>query len=126
MALVNCKECGKEVSDKAASCPHCGISAPGLEVQMQENTGKFVNPANGRVEEIPGMVFIGSLMFGPLFYLLRGIWPHGVGFLLLTAILFYIGGGAILVLAIVWLLYAISAREIIRNDMMRRGWIEVA
>ena len=24
MALINCSECGKEISDKAASCPHCG------------------------------------------------------------------------------------------------------
>ena len=24
MALINCKECGKQISDKAASCPHCG------------------------------------------------------------------------------------------------------
>ena len=24
MALVSCKECGKEVSDGAAVCPHCG------------------------------------------------------------------------------------------------------
>lgn len=24
MALINCSECGKEVSDKAASCPNCG------------------------------------------------------------------------------------------------------
>lgn len=24
MALINCSECGKEVSDKADSCPHCG------------------------------------------------------------------------------------------------------
>ena len=25
MALINCKECGKEISDKAFTCPHCGI-----------------------------------------------------------------------------------------------------
>jgi hypothetical protein len=25
MALVACKECGKEISKKAASCPHCGF-----------------------------------------------------------------------------------------------------
>jgi hypothetical protein len=25
MALVNCSECNKEVSDKASSCPHCGV-----------------------------------------------------------------------------------------------------
>jgi len=24
MALIKCKECGKEVSDKAAACPGCG------------------------------------------------------------------------------------------------------
>jgi DNA-directed RNA polymerase subunit RPC12/RpoP len=24
MAIIACKECGKEVSDKAAVCPHCG------------------------------------------------------------------------------------------------------
>ena len=24
MALINCSECGKEISDKATSCPHCG------------------------------------------------------------------------------------------------------
>lgn len=24
MALINCPECGKEISDKAKSCPHCG------------------------------------------------------------------------------------------------------
>lgn len=24
MALINCPECGKEISNKAASCPHCG------------------------------------------------------------------------------------------------------
>lgn len=26
MALVPCKECGREVSDKAVSCPSCGVS----------------------------------------------------------------------------------------------------
>ncbi len=25
MSLINCVECGKEVSDKAASCPNCGF-----------------------------------------------------------------------------------------------------
>ncbi|MBQ3356851.1 MAG: zinc ribbon domain-containing protein [Oscillospiraceae bacterium] len=24
MALLNCPECGKEISDQALSCPHCG------------------------------------------------------------------------------------------------------
>jgi hypothetical protein len=28
MALGKCKECGKEASSEAATCPHCGVSAP--------------------------------------------------------------------------------------------------
>jgi len=26
MALINCKNCGKQISDKANSCIHCGVS----------------------------------------------------------------------------------------------------
>ena len=26
MALINCPECGRQVSDKAAVCPHCGVT----------------------------------------------------------------------------------------------------
>lgn len=29
MALKPCEECGKEVSDKAAACPHCGAPIAG-------------------------------------------------------------------------------------------------
>lgn len=28
MSLIACKECGKQVSDDAANCPHCGASVP--------------------------------------------------------------------------------------------------
>ncbi|HEU0283269.1 MAG TPA: hypothetical protein VFQ99_05755 [Gallionella sp.] len=28
MALINCKECGKEVSTEATACPHCGAKPP--------------------------------------------------------------------------------------------------
>lgn len=31
MALVKCKECGKEVSNTAKVCPHCGKKAPAVE-----------------------------------------------------------------------------------------------
>ena len=29
MAMTACRECGKEVSNKAKSCPHCGAKNPG-------------------------------------------------------------------------------------------------
>jgi predicted amidophosphoribosyltransferase len=25
MALINCPECAKQISDKATACPHCGL-----------------------------------------------------------------------------------------------------
>jgi len=28
MALIKCSECGKEISDKAESCPNCGYVLP--------------------------------------------------------------------------------------------------
>ncbi|MCI8631822.1 MAG: zinc-ribbon domain-containing protein [Firmicutes bacterium] len=27
MAMIQCKNCGKDISDKAYACPHCGHSA---------------------------------------------------------------------------------------------------
>lgn len=30
MALVNCAECGREISDVATTCPQCGAPGPGL------------------------------------------------------------------------------------------------
>lgn len=36
MALTNCSECNKEISDQAPACPHCG--APSLLHKKIENT----------------------------------------------------------------------------------------
>lgn len=34
MALINCPECGKQISDKALSCPNCGFP---IQTNSQEN-----------------------------------------------------------------------------------------
>lgn len=31
MALIKCPECGKEISDKATSCPNCGCPSTDIE-----------------------------------------------------------------------------------------------
>ena len=36
MALTKCKECKKEVSDKAEYCPHCGIKKPWLSFAQEK------------------------------------------------------------------------------------------
>ena len=37
MALINCPECNKEISDKAKSCPNCGLPLRELEVEHDRN-----------------------------------------------------------------------------------------
>ena len=33
MALKKCKECGKEISDSAKACPHCGATSTATKMQ---------------------------------------------------------------------------------------------
>ena len=35
MALINCPECSKQISDKAVACPHCGL--PGSYFSAENN-----------------------------------------------------------------------------------------
>lgn len=44
MALVNCPECGKEISDKAGKCPYCGYPIGGeSDVQINKEVKKKKN-----------------------------------------------------------------------------------
>lgn len=45
MALINCSECEKKISDKAASCPHCGAPLRDEEVHYTNYQAKN-NAAN--------------------------------------------------------------------------------
>ncbi len=44
MALIKCPECGKEISDKAVSCPNCGYPINRME-------DLSINPAKGKNED---------------------------------------------------------------------------
>ena len=48
MALIDCKECGKEISSEAPACPHCG--------KPQKTSNKLV------IVRIVG-VFVGLAVF---------------------------------------------------------------
>lgn len=50
MALIACRECGKEVSDQAPACPHCG--APALAAAPKRGTYYDDTPAPAAVAEI--------------------------------------------------------------------------
>ena len=40
MALIQCDECGNQVSDRAKSCPKCGAPVGGEMVTLTEQTSK--------------------------------------------------------------------------------------
>lgn len=39
MALINCSECGKEISDKANTCPNCGAPIKEDEIKREIKAG---------------------------------------------------------------------------------------
>jgi endogenous inhibitor of DNA gyrase (YacG/DUF329 family) len=44
MALIYCSECGKQVSDHAASCPHCGNPVQRTQAGDSETQPFYVEP----------------------------------------------------------------------------------
>ena len=42
MAMINCPECGKEISDQAESCIHCGCPIKASETTSEEKTNQVV------------------------------------------------------------------------------------
>ena len=41
MALIECAECGNDVSDKAENCPHCGISLTSILADQQQEQARL-------------------------------------------------------------------------------------
>ena len=72
MALIQCSECGKEVSDLAVQCPHCGVPVVGdmgKKVEAIKEASEAVSVMSQR--NIAGFFFwagvlglIGSAFFG--------------------------------------------------------------
>jgi tRNA_anti-like len=56
MAIIACKECTREVSDKAACCPHCGVSIAGVAQREPRRVKPWLY----------GMLIAGVLAWGAL------------------------------------------------------------
>lgn len=74
MAIINCSECGSNISDKAEKCPHCGnpinISQPQkVEVTSAPNKeGCFLQTMN-----IGCAIVLGIILFVVLLFVLGAI-----------------------------------------------------
>ncbi|MDD5207245.1 MAG: zinc ribbon domain-containing protein [Desulfobacterales bacterium] len=74
MSLIQCAECGKEISDKAASCPHCG--APTQHGEVADKKARRARRGNiqgaGCLLMIIALV-LGFTMVGAPFAILLGV-----------------------------------------------------
>jgi Zn-dependent protease with chaperone function len=75
----------------------------------------FQNRANGYIEEIssPGLW---TLLFGPIYFVTKGIWTHALA---AFALIFVTAG-------ISWLFYPFFARQIVQTHFLRRGWVPLS
>jgi len=64
MALVNCHECGKEISDKAQSCPSCGCPIQNTPTASQSNASQQVGvqTIQETSKKWKGMQLIGAIL----------------------------------------------------------------
>jgi len=79
MALINCPECEREVSDQAMMCPHCGHPIRGLagyEYRSERELfglplvhiirGGGLDPVTGRLRVAKGIIAVGPIAVGGL------------------------------------------------------------
>ncbi len=79
MALINCPECEREVSDQAIACPHCGYpirGGYGYEYRSERQlfglplvhivSGNRIDPVTGRLRVAKGIIAVGPIAVGGL------------------------------------------------------------
>ena len=64
MALIKCPECGKEVSDKALSCPKCGCPINVIVTETEQERINVRRKNKGKICLIfGGILFLVSIVF---------------------------------------------------------------
>ena len=63
MAMIKCKECGKKISDKAKSCPHCGYSYVDDDDIVNEFSKKNITKICYIIGIIISIFVIGKLIY---------------------------------------------------------------
>ena len=81
MALIKCNNCGKEISDKATTCIHCGE-----KVNIKNNAEKPIKKASKKGILIIGGILLATILVGVTIFLVLnhnsksyiGKWEHNI------------------------------------------------
>lgn len=69
MSLINCPECGKEISDRASNCPNCGCP---IYVAPIEDEEEYEDEAEGKNDTRNGVISIVLSVLGWIISLIAG------------------------------------------------------
>lgn len=99
MALVKCPECGKEISDKAISCPGCGVPNKKTETnryqlsvphyEYKSTSGSYLRFCGYAVWVLGG---IASIVLSLKFNMYGEVVGFNFWMFLLLAVVFFVGG----------------------------------
>ena len=73
---------------------------------------KFKNKANGHTEQISGLTWLWALLFGSIYFAVKGVWKHAVVSFIL----------ALCTMGISLLIYPFFAKGMMRNYYLHNGW----
>jgi uncharacterized membrane protein YvbJ len=74
MSLISCNECGKEISDKASSCPNCGAPTKwGKKEAKKERRNRRGNVQGAGCLVIILAIILGLTVIGAPFAIFLGI-----------------------------------------------------
>ena len=77
---------------------------------------KFKNTQNDYIEEVSGLTWLWALLFGGIYFAVKGIWTHAIVGIVLAVPTFGLS----------WVIYAFFAKNIVRASYLKKGWVEVS
>ena len=91
-----------------------GVNGNESLTPLREEIMLFKNPTNGYVEDsATTLSWLWVLLFGPLYWAVRGVWTHFVAHFVLAIISF----------GILHLVYPFFTYSILRKHYLKNGWI---
>ena len=84
MALMYCRECGKQVSSEAYACPHCGAPHPTGMALVVPPPPPYIQPAPSSFS--PGAAAVLSFFLPGLGQICKGQVGPGIGWMFATII----------------------------------------
>lgn len=112
MAMTPCRECGKEISTEAASCPQCGAAAPALQKSADWVPCPKCGSANTR-KIGPGLMGFASLIMGSCL-----LWIPVIGWVLAPIFL--------LAAVVLWIMAFLPSGKISFQCQACKQWFTVA